>query len=280
MLLRRTQTKTAALAAGALLTLSLTACGGDEEPTAAEPTPTESSSPTDEASPSPSESPSESPTADAPAAGDDVTAFLDRLKAGFGDEGSVHVSMRMTGPQTIEAEGDTAYGPDGSDLRMTMLMPGMGEQALTMIVSDQRIFASIPGMTPEGKFFEIAKDDPLYSQFGNTGMSPADSFAGFEAGLERVEPVGQERLGGEQTEHVKLHVNAARAMEAMEMGQVPGLPETLVYDVWLDGQDRMRRIRYALAGTKVVMDMTQWGSEVRIDPPPASEIVEPPNTQG
>jgi hypothetical protein len=279
MFLRRTQTRTAAIAAGALLTLTLTACGGgDDEPAAAEPTATESSDATDEASPSLSE-PSESPT-DGESADAEVTAFLDRLKAGFGDEGSVHVSMRMTGPQTIEAEGDTAYGPDGSDLRMTMLMPGMGEQEITMIVSDERVFVSMPGMTPQGKFFEIAKDDPLYSQFGNTGMSPADSFAGFEAGLERVEPVGPDEVAGEQTEHVKLHVDAARALEAQGMGQVPGLPETLVYDLWLDEQDRMRRIRYALAGTKVVMDMTQWGSEVRIDAPPKSEIVDAPQVAG
>jgi hypothetical protein len=188
--------------------------------------------------------------------------------------------MRMSGPQEIQAEGDTAYGPDGSDLRMTMLMPGMGEQEMTMIVSDERVFISMPGMTPAGKFFEIKKDDPLYSQFGSTGMSPADSFAGFEAGLQKVEPVGQEKIGGEQTEHVKLHVDAAKAMESMDMGQVPGLPETLVYDVWLDGQDRMRRINYELAGTKVVMDMTQWGSEVRIDVPPKSEIVKAPKIAG
>src|SRR5690349_7062032 len=112
MSLRRTSTRAAALLASAALTASLAACGGDPEPTAAEPT--ESSSPTDEATSSPSETatpePEESASDEAPDA--DVAAFLDRLKAGFGEEGSVHVSMRMTGPQSIQAEGDTAYGPD------------------------------------------------------------------------------------------------------------------------------------------------------------------------
>jgi hypothetical protein len=277
---RRTLRRTTALAVTAVLSFSLTACSGDDtEPTASEQSPSESSSPTDEATPS--ESPSESPTGEeTQSAGEDVDAFLDRLKAGFGDKGSVHVSLKLTGPQKIQGEGDTVYGPDGSDLRMTMLMDDMGEQEITMILSDKRVFVSMPGLTPAGKFFEVAEDDPLYSQLGSTGMSPADSFAGFEAGLEKVEPVGPEKIGGQQTEHVKLHVDAARAMEAMEMGAVPGLPDTLVYDVWLDPQDRMRRITYALAGTKVVMEMTQWGSDVRIDVPPKKDIVEAPQMQG
>ena len=281
MLLRRTSTRTAALVAAAVLPISLTACGGDEEPTAAEPTPTESSSPTEEPSASPTETESPTATTEQPEAADpEVAAFLDRLRAGFGDKGSVHVSMRMTGPQTMEGEGDTVYGPDGSDLRMTVLMPDMGEQAMTMIVTERRAFISMPGLTPQGKFFEIGKDDPLYSQFSGTGMSPAESFAGFEAGLERVEPLGKQRILGEQTEHVRLHVDAARAMEAMGTPVVPGLPEKVTYDLWIDGQDRMRRLRYALAGTSVVMDMTQWGSEVRIDPPPKGQIVEAPQPQG
>ena len=280
MLLRRTSTRTAALVAAAVLPISLTACGGDEEPTAAEPAPTESSSPTEESSASPTETKSPTDTEGPEAADPEVAAFLGRLRAGFGDEGSVHVSMRMTGPQTMEGEGDTVYGPDGSDLRMTVLMPDMGEQAMTMIVTDRRAFVSMPGLTPQGKFIEIGKDDPLYSQFSGTGMSPAESFAGFEAGLEKVEPLGKQRILGEQTERVRLHVDAARAMEAMGTPVVPGLPEKVTYDLWLDGQDRMRRLRYALAGTSVVMDMTQWGSEVRIDPPPKSQIVEAPQPQG
>src|SRR5688500_18190345 len=95
--------------AGTLLALTLlTECGGGEQTTVEEPTqstePTASSEPTESTEPTQSAQPED---------GTSVEAFLDRLKAGMGEEGSVHVDMKMTGPVGASAEGDTTYGPDG-----------------------------------------------------------------------------------------------------------------------------------------------------------------------
>jgi hypothetical protein len=254
----------------ALLTLSLTSCEGDGDREAGErdPTATPSESP---ATPSPSPS-----SGTAPEVGPEVAPFLDRLKSGFGDEGSVHVRMVLSGPTRMTAEGDTSYGPDGSAMRMRMVMPQTGDGEMTMVVADEAVYLSMPGVTPAGKFFEVPEGSAILEGFDSGGMSPAESFAGFEAGLLEVEERGEQAIAGEPTDHVELTVDTERAMAAQGTELVPGLPETLTYDVWVDEEDRMRRIRYEVAGTEVVMDMTRWNSVKPITAPAPGDVVEAP----
>lgn len=244
----------ASLVSLAVLALTASGCGGDE-PKADKPTPVS------------------------------VESFLDRLKSGMGEEGSVHVEMSMTGPAETSAEGDTTYGPDGSEMRMSMEMPQMGGGEIEMVVADGAAYMSMPGFTKPGEFFKVSGDDPALEGLtgGAGGMSPADSFAGFDAGLQEVEELGEEELDGTTYEHFGLRVDAAKAMAAMQPGQQPGqpgmqpgLPETLQYDVWLDSDDRMRRIVYELQGVRLTMDMTDWGQDVEITAPDKEDLVEAP----
>ena len=257
--------------AGTLLALTLlTGCGGGEETTAEEPT--QSTEPTASSEPAESTEPTESAQ---PEDGTSVEAFLDRLKAGMGEEGSVHVDMKMTGPVGASAEGDTTYGPDGSEMRLRMRMSNLPGGAMEMIVVDGDAYMSMPGVTKPGKYFEVDQSNPMFSGL-DQGMSPADSFAAFEAGLEQVQELGPETVGGDETTHYRLEVDAAKALEASGQPSVPGLPDTLTYDVWLDPEDRMRRLVYELAGTKLTMDMTDWGKDVTIVAPDKDDIVEAP----
>lgn len=259
--------------AGSVLVLALGACSGDAETSSAEPTPSASSSESPEP---PSESPSAEPDG---GAGPASEAFLERLKAGMGQEGSVHVEMEMTGPVRSTAEGDTTYSPDGSEMRLTVEMANMPGGAMEMVVVDDKAYMSMPGITGADKFFEVDKGNPAFSGLQD-GLSPADSFAAFDAGLENVEEVGSEEIGGESTTRYKLDVDAEKAVEASGQGSVPGLPETLTYDVWLDSQDRMRRLVYELAGTKLTMDMTDWGKVVTIEAPDPKDVVDAPPIMG
>lgn len=205
-------------------------------------------------------------------------AFLERLEAGMGEEGSVHVEMRMTGPVRSSADGDTTYGPDGSEMRLTMQMADM-PGAMEMVLVDDQAYLSMPGVTGKGKFFEVEEDNPLFEGLED-GLSPADSFAAFEAGLEEVEEVGPEEVDGDRTTHYRLRVDSERALGATGGPAVPGLPETLTYDVWLDSEDRMRRLVYELAGTKLTMDMTDWGEPVTIEAPDPGDVVDAPPMMG
>ena len=260
---------------GSLLLLGVVGCSDESEPTAAETSPSASST---SAGPSPEET---AETAESPAGesmDDASAAFLERLKAGMGEEGSVHVEMLMTGPVETSAEGDTTYGPDGSEMQLTMEMANM-PGGMEMVLVDDRAYLSIPGATPRGKFFEVDKGNPMFSALDD-GLSPTDSFAAFEAGLEKVDERGTEEIAGEQTTRYRLHVDAERALDATGQPAVPGLPDTLTYDVWLDSEDRMRRLVYELGGTRLTMDMSDWGEPVTIDAPDAGDIVDAPPMMG
>lgn len=279
----RTPRRALAALTTSVLCVGLVACSGSaDSEDKADPAPSTDSA--GEPSQEPTDDASESPAAEvstAPGAGDEVAPFLTRLKNGFGEEGSVHVELAMSGGAAVQAEGDTSYGPDGSDMRLTMEL-GQGTGEVSMLMVDDEVFLSMPGVTPEGKYFEVPADSPALAGVESAGLSPADSFASFEAGLLKVVEKGTEELDGEATERFELHLDAERAMAAMgsAAGPAAGLPETLVYDLWLDEEDRMRRIEYAVAGTEVTMDMTDWGDVEPVTAPDASDLVEAPEMGG
>lgn len=268
-----------ATVAGSLFALTLlSGCGGDEADTASgEPSETASSPTASSSAPEPEESDTGSDQADGGTAS--AAAFLEQLKAGMGEEGSVHVDMEMTGPFEATAEGDTTYGPDGSEMRVTMTVSNMPEGAMEMVVADGDAYMSIPGVTEPGTFFEVDQSNPMFSGL-DQGLSPADSFKAFDAGLQDVQEVGTEEIDGEQTTHYRLKVDAKKAMEASDQPTVPGMPKTLTYEVWMDEQDRMRRLVFEMVGTKVTMDMTDWGEDVTIEAPDQADIVDAPPAMG
>lgn len=249
----------AAATSGALLALVLTGCGGDDaEPSAGSST---------------GSSTSTSPTATTGSAAS--AAFLERLKDGMGEEGSVHVEMTMTGPVAMDASGDTTYGPDGSEMHLQMKMSNLPGGDMEMVLVDGTAYMSMPGVTAPGTFFEVDESNPMFGQLDD-GLSPADAFAAFDAGLQEVEDLGDDEIDGEPVTHYRLEVDAAKALEATGQASVPGLPETLSYDVWLDAEDRMRRLTYELTGTTLTMDLTDWGKPVSITAPAKDKIVAPP----
>jgi hypothetical protein len=264
----RIQTRCMAMTlSGCLLAIGLSSCGGDD-PAPAEPAADETRAE------SPSETEPEAEPGAASVSGD-VEPFLGRLKAGLGDEGSVHVEMTMTGPLEMSAEGDTSYGPDGNEMQLTMAMSALPGGELEMVVVDDQAFMSMPGVGQPGQFFEIDESSPAFGSLDN-GLSPADSFAAFDAGLESVEEVGDDEIGGEPTTRYTLEVDAAAALEATGQASVPGLPDSLVYDVWLDSDDRMRHLTYELVGTELTMDMTDWGKDAAIGAPAEKDLIDAP----
>ena len=269
------RTSVASTISSTLLLLSLTACGSDADTSAEESTPSESSSPSSSAavsSPTPTEAGVDAANA----------AFLERLRAGVGESGSVHVAMKLTGPVSMTAEGDTAYGTEGSEMQMSLEMEGMGQAgAIDMLLVDDTFYMSMDGVTPPGKYFEVPEDSPMMGGLkGGGSLSPADSLKAFEAGLEEVEEIGQDNFGGEPVTGYRVTVDSEKALEAMGTPETPGMPETLDYEVWLDEQDRMRRMTIELAGTTVTADMTKWGEDVSIEAPEPSDIVEAPPMMG
>ena len=247
--------------------LCLTACQDDSDPAAApSPVPTDSSSPVT------------SPTPAAPTLDPAALRFLDRMRRGMGRSGTAHMQLVVDGRAPSTATGDMRYGGRGSELHLSTRTPKLGSGVLEMVVLHDAAYVSIPGLTRPGKFIRIGKDDPRFAQLAGASiqMSPEQSVKAFRAGLVSVTARGRDTVQGVPTTKYDVVADTVRALKAQGSDAQPGMPETLTYQVWLDGKDRMRRMGLTIQGTKLVMELSKWGEPVSIEAPPRSAIVKPP----
>lgn len=283
----RTPSRRRALAAAFLtpvLLLGTAACGGDDtEPTSAEVTPdapsteeTPAAEPTDEPTETETE-PVDTPAADGEEV-DDPEALFGRMQAAMEDARTATVSMDM-GVGT--AQGQMSYGDGAPEMALTMDLGQAGLGTMEMRLVGGKVYMNIPGATPVGKFFEIsgkaAGMGDLVDEFAN--MTPNASIELMAQALERMVVVGEEMIGSEETTRYRLTVNTAESQALLgqtETQGLPALPETIDYDMWVDGDDLIRRISMSIEGVGVQLDYTDWGQPVDIKAPAKADIVKAP----
>ena len=90
----------------------------------------------------------------------------------------------------------------------------------------------------------------------------------------KVTFVGAESVDGVDADHYRVVVDSAAMFRAMKQHTVPGMPKNLVYDMWLDDHDLLRRMQFEVAGQSVDMSMSRWGVPVSVKAPPASKVVD------
>jgi hypothetical protein len=283
----------AALAVPAML-LVLAACGGDElEPVAGEPA--AASSDSDNSSPEPepaseavdteSEATDQDSTDDDGSIADggswDKRTLVPAMRAAIEDQETAHFFMTTSsGGMTLNAEGDLAFRGAQQDMSMTMDGAAFGTDSIEMRMVDQVLYLSMPPMTPPGKFVEVRPGaaSPFAGMAGQMqGLDPRDTFKAFENGLRKVEFVGEESVHGEDLEHYLLTVDFREAANAQGMPRMAGMPRTVAYDMWLDGDALMRRVEFEMAQQiSMVMELSEWGEPVSIKAPARRDIVETP----
>jgi hypothetical protein len=275
-----------------VLLVALAGCGGED--------PTPAASGTASASAQATEQASEQVTGEADAAtgepagseeqaegagtGDvlDEATIVPAMKAAVADQQTARFTMRTgAGAQSFTAEGDIAFRGTKPELALTMDGAAMGMGTIEMRLVDEVMYLSMPPVTPRGKFVEVTGDDegsPFAGMMaGMSGVDPRTTFAAFEAGLRKVSYVGTEPVDGEQLDHYRLTVDVASAAKAQKMPTTTGMPENVVYDLWLDDEALMRRVEHTMTqDVSLVMEMSGWGEPVTIEAPRRADIVEDP----
>lgn len=217
------------------------------------------------------------------ASGEDVDPkeFVKMLKAATKDKMSMHLTANFKGSgQQMTMEGDASIAGKDTAMDITIKSPATGN--MHMLVVDQVLYMSMPGKTPKGKFLKIDTTDssnPMGQNFEGLidSMDPTSSYDAFDAGLKKVQLIGKEKIDGESMRHYRLKVDAKAAAKAQ--GQTPSakMPKTLTYDMWLDSQDRMRKMEFKILGAQVSMTADNWGEKVNVQAPPPSKIMEMPS---
>jgi len=263
----------AAAAAASVLLVGLAGCGGDDTAPVADETTTESSAS------EPTETETESEEPEEVSGGYDRDELLAAMKAAVSENESAHLVMDISGQgESMTAEGDVSYAGDTTAMQLLMQAPQLGPGTIEMRMVDGVMYMSMPPMTPEGKFLAFDTRDGN-SPFGDMGAvtqgDPLATFEAFDEGLKKVSYLGTESVDGEEMDHYVLTVDSKAA--AQTQGRPPGgLPENLTYDLWLDGDDLMRRMQYSMAGGGVTITMSDWGEPVTVKAPAEGDLVQMP----
>ena len=200
------------------------------------------------------------------------------MVAAFEKATTADLVMSMTaGGQDIEVTGQADYSSDPVSMRMEMTgMGGTGD--MEIIVVDNAMYMKLAVMSD--KFLKLDLDDPDNPVGGSfTGqLDPRAQAEVIEQGLQTATYVGQAEVDGETLDHYTAVVDSQAMLEQLEgAGDVAGqLPETVTYELWLteDGLYRQMEIDMGAVAGEMLMRFEDWGTDVDIEAPPASQVTD------
>jgi hypothetical protein len=214
-------------------------------------------------------------------AGDSVAPadFAAQLADGFAAVTTAHATVNgaLGATGDVTAEGDVDYGGDSPAAAMTLSAGMFGPGGAEVRLVDQVLYVDL-GRLSQGKFMKMDLDAPN-SPFGALGsqLDPKSSVELLEKGMTSVTYVGEE--GGLR------HYTATVDAKALLAGLAPGaagraaLPKVFDYDLWLDGQDRVNKLAFAMGDQgSVEMTLSDFGADVSIEAPPADQVMQMPGT--
>jgi hypothetical protein len=212
----------------------------------------------------------------------DKAAFVDDLKAGLEASTTAKMAMHMDmGGQVIHADGDVDYTTSPPQMAMTMESPAAAGETIEMRLVDEVLYMNMGQMT-NNKFvsYDLTDADSLPPGMDqlSTTMNPLAAFDSFEEGVQSVVFVGDEDVDGEEVGHYEVKVDTSKIEQFKELPTQAELPQTVSYDLWLDDQDRMRKMTMTMdmggAPMELEVGFSDWDEPVDISAPPASEVVD------
>ncbi|MFE6736977.1 DUF6612 family protein [Microbacterium sp. NPDC057650] len=208
--------------------------------------------------------------------------FVQRLSDAQLKASTGHVVQNMTAQgQTVASTGDMAVDSDPKKMRMH-LSTEVGGNSMEMILVDGTIYLSMGEMT-QNKFVKISTDDdnPIAAQLESTlsQSNLADQMKGLSAALTDFTVAdGTEKIDGVDTTHYVLTVDTKKlfAAQGAEVPAEAGIGDTVTYDMYVGGDDLIRRSVVDMGVMKTTLDYSKWGEPVTIEAPTADQLTEVP----
>ena len=291
--MRRTMTlRRAGVAVALPLALALTACGaeddkpsaGKEDASSVSETPAGDNAETDEAAQDEATSSPESGDSSAPkvggvAEGETLTPaeFTKILQAAFDKATTAEVTLDTTaGDMKTTGEGVLDLSGDTTSMQVSMSSSAVGaDQKIDVRLVDDAMYMDM-GALSGGKFIKMDLANAQASGLNLSQVDPSKTVEQFEKAATDVTYRGVEKVGGESLHHYELTLDPKKM--GMKGAQDKKFPQSVDYDVWFDDGGFVRRLVMGLGemgSTEVTY--TDWGKDVEISAPPASDVMEMPN---
>jgi hypothetical protein len=213
----------------------------------------------------------------------DPAAFVNRLKTATRSLTTARFTLTMdVSGQTVYAKGALDMTGDHPAMQFSMDLTGMGTP-MDMRIVDNVMYIQDPTTGGE-KYIKMDMSDangPL-GDLGSTfdSYKPNAMIAGISPDLYRkVTDLGSQDVGGRRLEHYRVVVDTRGASQVFKnLPSTASLPRTMTSDIWLDSQDRTAKFSMLMKKvSKVTATYTDYGADVHITAPPASQITELPS---
>ncbi|KRC64817.1 hypothetical protein ASE12_08545 [Aeromicrobium sp. Root236] len=197
-------------------------------------------------------------------------------------QGSMHLDMTIeAGDDKIHMSADQILGKDAQSTAMSMEYSESGEDDMSMRLVDGIVFANL-GESSDGKFVRIDPED-AESQMGRVFAPLMDeldittSIRQFEEAVTDVEQDGDTReIDGVTTTPFQVTIDVDRAIESGALEKDTNLRPgaSVEYTFYVDDDDLLRRMEFAVDSAHATMDVTNLGEPVDIAAPPADEVID------
>jgi lipoprotein LprG len=229
-------------------------------------------------------------SAEQAAAGSGLTKanFASKVSQAQAEAETAHLEAQVNAQgQQMSMSGDMDMSQKEPAFDLTMQGAAIGGNA-RFILLDRVIYLKMPGMGQGNKYLKIdasKRNDPMAQMFDQMmgQFDPSQAFEAFDA-VTKVEERGTQEVDGTQTTQYAVTVDTRKALKAQGVGgeQAAQMPKTVTYDVWVDDDDLVRKLRMdvpdpsgsAASVGAVDMTMSQWGEPVDISAPPAGQTTD------
>jgi hypothetical protein len=198
------------------------------------------------------------------------------------------INMHMAlGGNDVDVTGEVLSDLAGHRSGGFVEVPGLGRMSVVQIGG--RAFFQLPNgrVDPAGHHWLAVNAPRGDAQSAVGGQDPA-AFFKMLADPEDVKAVGEETVNGTKATHYRVKPDPQRLADAGSKALGTSLPPTatdglknLHIDVWIDDDNRVRRMQMQLKQDAVAMTMTMnvldFDQPVTVTEPPATDVSELPN---
>lgn len=201
----------------------------------------------------------------------DPEEFTSRLTAAVEENPTVRIDVQVQ----LDAVSATARGVQDLERNALDMDVDLGGQQLGYRLIDGRYYlAQPPKWVPVTKDSDNALIRSTLEQIQILSMR--NQLDAFVVGVEAAGVKGEEEVGGTTTTHYTATVDAEKALTELGMDRDPSTPESVVYDVWLDDEDLIRKMSFTQNGATATMTASDWGGPITIEKPKPSELAAAP----
>lgn len=211
----------------------------------------------------------------------DKDAFLDQTQAAMLEKKTYAMTMNMAlGGQEMKVTGvGDMSNQNELKAKMTMEMPGATGQGINILLLGKKVYMQLPGQAG-GKYVEMPMDQLTAAggQDFEKLLNPAESLRMSKDAVQKVTFIGEEDVNGEKLKHYQMELDLQKASEAAGVTAAPQPtgPQTVPYDLWVDGDKLMRQMRMTYEGAEVTTTMDKYGEPVDIQAPPSASVTTMP----